>query len=255
MKIRLIILLSAILGISTHAYAGNPGNFKLNFEMEYNEMNTSLNKGWDIRQDVGTYDYYNNSYLYSYLNGSRFAVKPEWLFFDGKLAFETGLKYTYLNSELYMNSASNVPGYFFLRFNNSGMETEYAKVFSIDESSHLLSFPLEVKFIPLTFGKFDLYVKTGLEFGLKISSSTNIQFVNETMNPYEQQVLDYVGIKTNNYFSGWNNSVGVTYGSKDKLRYSLEMLLPSFVLSQNNSTLVDTDMYTGFRLSLQLPVK
>jgi len=257
MKQALIILFSVALTVQTTIIAEKPYKFMLNIEYGYNEMNTSLNERWKIRQDVGTSYYdHNNRRVFSHLFLNQVAVKPEWQFFDGKLAFETGLKYSHLNSALDMELQSNgLPAYFYLHYNSTGIDTEYAKVHSITENSHYLSVPLEIKLIPFRWRNFDLYAKTGVDLGIRFSNSTKINFVNKAMEEYHQTILDKIGVTTNKYIAGWNNSVGISYGRDNALRYRLEVLLPSFLITKNNSSLVDGEMLSGIRLSLQIPVK
>ena len=257
MKLTLIVLFSAAIVLQTAVFAEKPRNFRLNVEYGYNEVNTSLNERWKIRQDVGT-SYYdsNNRRVFSHLFMNQFAVKPEWQLFDGKLAFETGLKYSHLNSALDMELQSNgLPAYFFLHYNSTGIETEYAKVHSITENSHYLSVPMEIKLTPLRWKNFDLFVKTGIDLGIRLNTSTKIDFVNKAMLEYQQTVFERVGVTNNKYLACWNNSVGISYGRENGLRYRLEVLLPSMLLSKNNSSLVDGEMFTGLRLALQIPGK
>jgi hypothetical protein len=257
MKRILFILFTAYLLPNQAVFAEKPRNFRLNVEYGYNEVSTSLNERWNIRQDVGT-SYYdnNNRRVFSHLVMNQIAVKPEWDFFGGKLAFETGLKYSFLNSALDMALQSNgLPAYFFLHYNSTGINTEYTKVHSITENTQYLSIPLELKLIPLKWRNFDVYVKTGVDFGLKINSTTTINFVNNNMDEFHQTILDNVGADVNKYMVGWNNSVGVAYGRNNSLRYRIEALLPSFLLTKNNSSLVNGDVFTGFRFSLQFSGK
>ena len=258
MKQTLIVLFSAVTVLQTAVFAGKPQNFRLNVEFGYNEVSTSLNERWNIRQDVGT-SYYdsNNRRVFSHLFMNQFSLKPGWKLFDGKLGFETGLRYSYLNSALDMAPQSNgLPAYFFLHYNSTGIDTEYAKVHSITENSHYLSVPLELKLTLLRWKNFDLTIKTGLDLGVRLNTTTKIDFVNEAMEEYEQTVLDRVGVTTNKYIAGWNNSVGISYGRENGLRYRLEVLLPSMLLSKNNSSLVHSDeVFAGFRFALQIPGK
>jgi len=256
-KFKSVILVSALLLIQAQTFAGDKE--KISFQLEFggNNVNTTLNDVWQIRQDVGSSDYYGSSSVVNTdMYVTQLGIKPEMSFFDNKFAISSGLRYYNVQSNISIyRYGSSLPAYFYLRYANSGLNTEYAKVYGIDETSHYLGIPLELKFTPLSLWKFDFYLKTGIDFGFKLGTRTDISFVNSGMEEYENQILTNLGVNSNTLFSTWYSAIGVTFGDRDKLRYSLDILLPSIYISGNNSTLVNNDIFTGFRLSLQLPVK
>lgn len=154
-----------------------------------------------------------------------------------------------------VGSSSNYSDFFYLRYNTTGLNTEYARINSISESTNYLGIPFDVKVVPFSLWKLDFYLKTGIELGFKLSSKTKIDFVNESMAQYSQSIIDNVGLSTNNLYSTWSTSWGVSFGSTDKLKYNLEFLLPSFFITKSNSTIVNNTMFTGFKCSIQFPVK
>lgn len=255
MKQCLLLLISSLC-LTTGAHAQETSNFSLNFEFGFHDVTTSLKDEWNIRQDVssGFYDDYNLR-VYPSLQANQLALKPEWYFFDQKLAFETGLKYTYLNSELDMGMMPNdLPAYFFLRYESSGINTHYAKVHSVTETTHYIGVPLQIKLIPYKWNKFDFFISTGIDVGIRLNTNTKINFVNDNMNEFHDQILDAVGIEVNRYYSTWENAIGFSYKDNTLFNYRFELLLPSYQLTKNNSSLVNGNRYTGFRLSLQLPI-
>lgn len=259
MKLKTVFLIVFALGAFVPLCAENPASLSVGVEFGGNEVSTSLNEKWNIRQDVGSNYYGYNSSSNSIATNmyiSHFAVKPEIRLFDDKLAFSSGLRFSNVMSDvsIWGNQMDNA-GYFYLRYNNTGLNTEYAKVKMMNESTNYLGIPIDVKLIPFSFWKMDFYIKTGIEFNFKLSSNTQIDFANDAMNKFEQTIIDHVGLKVNNLYSTWSSALGVSLGNKNRLQYNIELLLPSFFITNNNSTLVNTEMFTGFRCSIQFPIR
>ena len=259
MKLKSVFLMLFVSATFMPLCAENPVRLSVGVEFGGNEVSTSLNEKWNIRQDVGTNYYGYNSSVNSVATNmyvSHFAVKPEIRLFDDKLAFSSGLRFSNVLSDVSIwGNQMDDAGYFYLRYNTAGLNTEYAKVRTMNESTNYLGIPLEVKLIPFMFWRMDFYVKTGVEFNFKLSSKTEIDFVNDAMNEFEPTIIDNVGLKVNNLYSTWSTALGVSLGNKNRLQYNIELLLPSFFITKNNSTLVNADMFTGFRCSIQFPIR
>jgi len=237
--------------------AGNKPKIAWQFEFGSNTVLSSINDKWEIRQDVGNIDYYSqSSRVYTEMYITQLGIRPEVSFFDNKVSLSSGLRYFNVKSELYTNTwSSGSLAYFYLRYANSGLNTEFARVYGINETSHYLGIPLEVKFTPLSIWKLDFYVKTGIDLACRLAKRTNIDFVNDEMKDYEDMILKNTGATTSMFTTTWNSAVGATLGDRSKFRYSLEILLPSFYLTGNSSSLMNADMFSGFRILLQLPAK
>ena len=259
MKLKTAILMLVTSAAYVHLCAENPLRMSVGVEFGGNEVSTSLNEKWKIRQDVGSgYNGYNSSAssVATNMYVSHFAVKPEIRLFDDKLAFSSGLRFSNILSDVSTwGSQMDNAGYFYLRYNTSEFNTEYAKVRTMDESTNYLGIPIEVKLIPFSFWRMDFYLKTGVEFNFLLSSKTKIEFVNNAMNEFESSLIDNVGVKVNNLYSTWSTALGVTLGNKNRLQYNIEFLMPSFFITNNNSTLVNTEMFTGIRCSIQFPIR
>lgn len=259
MKLNKHSLVLLMLLISTVVFSENPKKISVKIEFGVGPVTTTDNKAWNIRRDVGMYYYdYNNSYSYNSSSVypdvllTQFAVKPEISFFDDKLALSSGLCINVLNSSLSPIIYSiNDESYFYLRYNSTNLLTEYAKVKSISETTSYLGIPIDIKFSPFSFWKMDFFLKTGVDVNYKLASNTNLDFYNESMASEEQAILDKVGLNTNKFLSIWTTSMGVSFGNKEKLRYNIEYILPSVILTKNNSTIANANMFVGFKCSVQ----
>lgn len=250
------VLLLLIANSSIHAK--NPSKFSVRIELGGNEVNSSLNEKWNIRQDVGSYNYNSESVgsttVSTDMYVAHFGIKPEISLFDNKIGISSGLRFSNVSSGMSINTSnSDQKKFFYLRYNTDGLNTEFTRVRGITQSTNYLSIPIDVKLIPITIFKIDLYLKTGIELGFKVGSTTDFDFVKEEMSDNQSSIIESVGLEVNGIYSTWSSAVGIGFGNN--IKYNLELLLPSYFLTKNNSTLVNNNVYTGFQFSIQLPVK
>jgi hypothetical protein len=225
-------------------------------ELGNSEVTGSLYDNWNIRQDVGSY--YETTYNAAATDmfATNIAVKLEYALFDNKIALASGLQLTNLSSSLYVdNYRGSNNAFFYLRYSDSGFNTNFAKVSSIAESTNYLSVPLDVRVSLFSIRKVRFFARTGIDLGLHIGSTTKINFLSADMKPYENDVLNDLNVTQNDIISSWNTSVGASFGKTSKLHYNIEVLLPSFYLTKNNSSILKDEVFTGFKISAQLPVR
>lgn len=256
MRFKQTFSLLATLVISTIVSAQEAKKLSLKIEMGGNDVTGTLYDSWNIRQDVGSYYNSTTNSVSSDLFATNFAAKLEYALFDHKFAISSGLQLTNLNSNVYIvGNMSNENGFFYLRYLRNGPITEYAKVKSITESANYLSIPLDFKFVPISLWKCDFYIRTGIDFGVLVGSKTAIDFANPDMATYENTILSNLDIYQNPIISSWNTSIGASFGSWNKLLYNFEILLPSMYLTTHNSSIFKDEIFTGFKISVQFPIK
>jgi len=238
------------------AYSLEPARFFLAFETGLNFVSGNLNSNWKVRQDVGNYDYgygHSNS-ISSEMTISSVGIKPGMSFFQNKVGVYTGLRYTQMNSTLSKNSSVD-GAFFYLSDKSSTVNTEYYKVRHITEDNDYLGIPLEIIVLPFKNDYLDLYLKVGGELNFKFHTSREIEFANIAMKPYQQMLLDNAKVTPNSIYSSVYSAVGVRMGKKNRVKYDLELVLPSYILTKNNSSLVIPEFYSGIKFAVQIPIK
>ena len=260
MKKKYLILISFLSLLTVFVYSQDASVITIGFEGGSGFITGKQNDKWNIRQDVATsyYDYgYNyhsgNNSVSSEMNLYYFGIKPAIYFPKYNINISAGLRFT--QSNCYLNKSSNSDeSYFFLRYNESGTNTEYFKVKGINENINYLGIPLEITLTPFHFDVVNLYAKVGAEINLKLNSQTDINFSNENMKIYKQDVLSRVGTSTNLIYSSGYAAVGIRFGRVTGVKYNFEVTLPARILSSNNSSLVVPEYYSGFQFSVQIPI-
>jgi len=247
-----LVFLLIVALISISAYSQKSSNFIVGFEVGSNFVFGELNPAWNVRQDVGSYDYEYGS-MYSgtatEMTMSYIGIKPELSFFKNKLGISSGLRYTRMN-----NALSNKSSFFYLRDNVSSSNTDYFKVKKINEDNDYLGIPLEVTYVPFQNDYLDIYFRAGAELNFRFNTQLDIRFLNSDMNPYQQEIIRHTGITTNTVYSSFYTGVGIRFGNRNDVKYNLELILPSYILSDNNSSVIIPKYYTGFKFSVQIPV-
>jgi len=225
----------------------------LSIEAGFNNIyGNFLHEKWPVRHNV-SYSYYGMSTsLYSEAGAFYFGIKPEFVFEEGRYSFATGLRYRSIECQVRNESYNS--NYFYLRYDYAGTDTKYARINGMNESYNLLGIPLEFKWIPIHFEQIIcLYMKVGCEFSIKLSSNVEIDFVNESMKEHEQEILDFVGTKTNSFYSLAYGGLGASYTTPKGLGIALDVLFP-IALTNNNLALMSYGNGNTIQFSLQIPL-
>ncbi len=173
---------------------------------------------------------------------------------NNKFGFSGGLRFTQINSSLgkdnYSYYSSSASDFFYFMVAQTDNSIEYLKVKEINEASNYIGVPLSVKWIPFGEHLFNIYFKGGLEFNYRVSSKTDVVFVNEEMNQYNDAVTDQLR-DTQKLVSIFSTSVGLKIGRNPKVFVSGE-LGPSVFLNSRTSSIVDVSAGFGGQINLHL---
>ena len=250
-KLILCILIFYLIPV----YSQEPSNLILGFELGSDFVTGKLNRNWNVRQEVGNnkYVYGSHQNAFTQMTMGFIGIKPEITFLNNRIGLSSGLRYTRMNSLLDRNSYLQ-GSFFYLRNVGNSVNTEYFKVKEIYEDNDYLGVPLEITGVPFQNEYFDIYVRVGAELNFMFSTNINIQFYNEEMNPYKQDLIHQAGISPNSIYSTFYSGIGIRFGKKNKVKYNMELVLPSYILTSTNSSLMDPRFYTGFKFIVQFPL-
>jgi hypothetical protein len=226
----LFTLLIATTSVSSFAQ-----KFNLIFETGLERISCDKDKEYDYLRAIP--ESYKNYYdphstaVESNMTRVHAAVKIEKSFLP-KLAFATGIRYTYLESHLEKNQK---PQYFYLLFDHTGTTTEYLTVRNIKQRANYIGIPLEIRYSPFSGHLFNLFCTAGSDVNLRLASSNDVTFHDEAMSVYESDVSDIVGNPDEMFVSAYAK-VGVMIG-KDSPWASVSAMLPVY-LPHGSTTLV-----------------
>jgi hypothetical protein len=224
-----------ILLIVTTSFSSAAQKFNLIFETGVERISCDEDKEYDYLRSIpesysNYYDPYSSA-IESNMTRAHAAVKVERLFLP-KLAFATGIRYTYLQSHLKKNQS---PQYFYLLFRQTGTTTEYLTVRDIEQRANYIGIPLEVRYSPFSGHLFNLFCTVGSDVNVRVLSSNSITFNDENMREYESDVSGIVGSPDEMFVSAYGK-FGVMIGRTNP-RASVSAMLPIY-LPQGSSSLV-----------------
>ena len=240
--------------------AQNKRTFRIGMEFGNGLLDAEVSDKLYIRQDFNS-----NDYGYNY-NGRRTAleagysyvgIKPQASFFNDRLNVYSGLRLMMLSSKIGNKNGRDV---FYLRGNNPDA-IEFYKISSLVEKNGYLTVPLEVSCNIFRSNIFSdgVYLsgffKIGGDAGVKIYEKRNIRFRSAEMQIYEQEVLGMIDSEVNRFYATLYSAMGVQLTVSGGVQFSIEGVIPSSVRSKNNLVLVAPDNFSGFQLSVQVPLR
>lgn len=210
-----------------------------------------------IRQNISAFyvDQVSEGEVNAATSGAMAGLRWEYFLKKFKSGVSAGLRYTGYFSEISGYSASNAD-FFYLRYSMQGSDTRFARVKSMNETSHFITLPLEIRVVPIQRWGMGFFVKAGAELSLlNLKHDTHIDFQDDAMNVYGDDILENISSRANEFYSTLYASAGVKFGREDRVNYIIEAFLPSFYLSKDNFSLTEVDYFEGFKLSVQFPVR
>lgn len=209
----------------------------------------------NIRSDMSSY-YSNGSAsdknISSYCTSVYAGVASEWFFLNNKIGISTGLRFTRLNS--IANKEGMTTPYFYLLYQQNGLNTEYLRIKEINQKSDYLGIPLDFKFFIFRNELSKFYVKTGVVFNFKLQTKTEISFYDPSMNSYSGSVSGMVG-NPNGFSLGFNLSGGYQLVLPHLPVVNVECSLPSAILTREKKGLLDPMSGAGIQISVMFPLK
>jgi hypothetical protein len=255
-KQRLLCATLLAVGISGVAQAQELKRFNLGVDVGGTTYCTDLRENQAIRATSsatffdpnGTYELKTSTKRYYY------GLKAEFISSNGYIGLSTGLRYTQMKSTLKREDWLEYgKTKFYVLYSQNNSTTEYAQVEEIKQQADYLSIPLDLRLYTMRPRFFRLFVNLGFDFGIKVADKTRIDFINTTMNPYEEQVGRALGTPAS-FLATFNPGLGFKLGSNSGVNVSMQVNLPSYVISTKASTLATNKLGIGAQLSIYCPI-
>ncbi|MBU0763563.1 MAG: hypothetical protein KJ607_01875 [Bacteroidetes bacterium] len=97
-----------------------------------------------------------------------------------------------------------------------------------------------------------MFCKASAELQYLINSKTDVFFLYEEMEIYENEVIDRFD-EPNDWLSSLYFSGGLQFGKKNRMNINMEAVFLSFILTNNNSIINNPVAGGGFQVSIQMP--
>jgi hypothetical protein len=182
-------------------------------------------------------------------------VRYEYRVLKNRLGLSAGLRYSRLVSSIGRDSyLSSGPDYFYMKYKQTALETDFAKVCEINQKGDYLGIPVEFRVYPKYIGKiFTLFFKAGASYNFKIRSKSDIEFFSPSMVQYKGEVLKVIEKPSPN-FTTFHIGFGMKLGRSEKPGIAIETYTPLGVKFPKGSYLVKPLSGSGIQLTLSLPL-
>lgn len=208
-----------------------------------------------IRGNIGWHDHgYNNdiaSFAFSWHAGLNLEMQSA----NSKFGYSLGVRYTtyigYLGASKYDNDDDD--DFFYVRLKESGTQTDYLRVKSVNQINSYIGVPVEFRYLPFRPMLFRPYMKLGADFNFKINDSSNVKFKDGAMDKYEGDVAKLFD-EADDFYSTMYFGLGVKVGRVGKVNFNIDARVPAFVITGNNAGIVEPIAGAGFNFSVQVPL-
>jgi hypothetical protein len=208
-----------------------------------------------IRADVETYyDDFISEGIRGLMFNEYFGVKFEYRLLKNLLGVSSGLRYNRTVSSIGKTTYwSDSPDFFYVRYWNDGTTSEYAKVREINQTSHYIGIPVELRIYPYKDRLINIYYKAGVSFNLNVGSKTGIVLQSEEMNTYERDVVQAVE-GPQSYFGSFHLGLGLKVGRLPKPGFIIEASIPVGILTPDEASFVTPQAGAGFQFMIRVPL-
>jgi len=209
-----------------------------------------------IRQNVSSYfaEQSSSGRVFSSTDGFQFSARYELFNYKYRAGLSAGLRYQSFDTDVhgYAYSGSD---FFYLRYSSQGADTRFARVKNITERNQFLTIPVELQIVPIKIQQMGLFGKLGVELGVaNLGHSSALEFHKSEMMQFEQSILEGFGTAKSKMFSSVYASLGMRIGNPGRTNFTAEFFLPSLILSEDNFKLSQMESYSGFKVSVQIPL-
>jgi hypothetical protein len=209
-----------------------------------------------IRQDVIPYYYqtYTSAGVITSMRLVPFGIKTEFLVLKKKLGISAGIRYTSMKSSILKDEGGTGKEYFYFRYGQDTLNTEYFRINEINQKSDWIGIPLEIRYFPFKPRFFRPFIKLGAEFNYCLRTITDVKFYDDAMGVYQQGIIDIFGEPTS-FNSLLNFGIGFRMSKDKEFAFNLELRALSLFLTSKSSTIVNPVGGAGFQIDLQVPLQ
>lgn len=248
----LLLLILIFPFIHTEAQQDSP--LRIGVEYGSYKMAGEINHRWEFRLAKTPYTSQEDETGNEHVNGegevNYAGLKSELSVWGNRLTFASGLRYTRVNQQI--SPAWDSPLYLYLP---SSQGVELFRVRGMNESLEYIGVPLEADI--LLWGRlsnWQIYVKAGMQAGVKIHGKTTLDFVSREMEKYGDEIIAAAGKAPSDFFLNAYSGLGLRLILNNGIRLSIEALFPPNFLTKDNFSLLTSKTYGGGQLSASFPV-
>ncbi|MFH2143912.1 MAG: hypothetical protein ABIJ97_15920 [Bacteroidota bacterium] len=206
----------------------------------------------DLIRKQNQYSYPADIYNNTVMNNLYLGAKAEFILTDYNLGILTGIRYSSLNSASGNNYSDENNDFFYTLYKDEETAVEYLRLRGVKHTASYIGIPIEIRYLIYKSKKIKFFGKASTDLQYQVSSKSDIFFLNEAMEIYEDDVVNIFNtpndLLSTLYFSG-----GIKLGKDDDINLNLEVVFLSFILTENNSIMNNPLGGGGLQINIQMP--
>jgi hypothetical protein len=163
-------------------------------------------------------------------------------------AVSSGINYAQLQSNLDPSGQS-----IFYKTGEDGLDTHYLQVTAIKQTTHFVSVPVHITFYPSTAKTVRFYFKAAFENNFNVATTGKVNFYNDEMSKYEDEVLDFQQ-KASVYNLSFYLAGGIRYVAPE-FQVGFEVAGPSVFVNPENLGMIQPGTGMGIQFAVAFPLK
>ena len=204
--------------------------------------------------EIDAYEGYYGGYedeSYHPLSKAYIGINYEALFSNNTIGILSGIRFSQLSATLDHSSKYNS---FIWLLHQEEQSSNYLTIRSINQKSHYVSIPLEIRFFPKKRDRsFKNYFKIGGALNYRFSTSYHIDFQEQEMEKHANTVGNQINKPCT--FSGFIfPAFGLRWGKNNYPWVNVELQFPGFLIAQRKHAFVDPQFGFGIKFSVQMPL-
>jgi len=261
-KLTLFVVIGLVLmPLSIRAQERKTGH-RLGFEVGYQGLFGSTVVPERVRSvksvHISEIDYLSEFYMGTceYDTGHRLdmayaGLKYEAVFLKNRLGVSTGIRFYQFSSTLNHHRDYD---FFIWMLNQEETASDYVTIRSINQKSHSVGLPLEIRFFPAKSDRFfKQYIKIGGAMNYRMTTKNAIDFYKPEMSKYDGQVSGKIVNPCT--FSGFVfPAIGFRWGKNNQPWFNAEFQFPGFIIAERPHAFVHPDVGVGFQFSVLFPL-
>lgn len=237
------------------AEAQNFSGFHVGIEFGKSQMTGEIDERWEFRQTVDSYTSYEGYDGFENAIGEGaiqyVGLKTTYSIWKDRLTFGSGLRYVHIHEQVFPGEST--PYLYLYHPSNEGIE--FFRLHGIEETVGYATIPFEVDMVLLGYmSNWQVYVKGGIQVGMKLHTKNELDFVVQEMRKYENSILSTRNVTQNNLFSTLNGSLGLRLILENGTRLAIEGTSSSIFLTKNNLSLLTSQSLPGVHFTLSVPI-
>jgi hypothetical protein len=208
-----------------------------------------------IRADVEPYyELFATNYIRALMHNNFFGVRFGKRFAKNLLEISGGLRYTRVITSIGKPAYwSDSPDFFYVNYRTDGINTDYAKVYELNQRSDYIGIPVDIRIFPYEERLINVYYKAGASVNLNVGSKSDVVFFDDAMNPYEKDVADVIE-SPSSFFGSLNLGIGLKVGRPGKAGFNIETAFPIGIFTSGKAGFVNPQAGGGVQLMVRIPL-